>query len=727
MRYPVFTFLFCVVFVCCHAQVNNEVTAQGGWLMNNGSYQQTGIQSLRGNFSSPPTKKWEYIFINTSGASNVNCLEPLIADFNLDGKTEVITAPVFLNNSYTRMYALDGKVGSNVWDKLIPTVSNVPYFYWSPSSGDLNADDTLDIIVTTGPGGVWALRGSDGGTLWYDTSVNTTFSPCIADIDNDGFTEAAIFSPYDTVLYLMNGNDGSYKWISEKLSWGLIYQTTCLADVNNDGIRDFILLVNGQYAPPTYLYAISGLDGSIIWSTLLNHYGYYGMTPVCIDINNDNVLEIVFALPIDKSVVAVNSTDGSILWKRTLTSTPWGSVSVGDINVDGIMDVLVGCLDGKIYAINSLNQFTEWTYQLPAYPSYKPIIADLDPASPFYEVLICNVGDSSKGRFYLLSSEGKLLWEYREPGLSVGQVVVADIDNDSTAEIIVVSAMNSMAGPQTYEAIYVFDDIQDTFGMGYINRHPVMNFSVEDTLLCLASACINFSDSSYYLDENIPLADSLWRGWWYFENGFPDFSYDREVQNICYSDTGWYDIALIMPTLLGIDTLWKRNEVYVFDTVFTLFWHDSTFCDKDILTADAGSSWQNVYWSTGDSTTQINISETVNLSVTVTHGYGCQYSDNFAATKEKCYVFIPNSFTPNGDNINDVITFSGNGIKSYELRIYNLLGEVVYIVNNTNPSWDGLKGLESVEKSQNTFAYYLEATYVNNDVISQKGNITLIR
>ena len=54
--------------------------------------------------------------------------------------------------------------------------------------------------------------------------------------------------------------------------------------------------------------------------------------------------------------------------------------------------------------------------------------------------------------------------------------------------------------------------------------------------------------------------------------------------------------------------------------------------------------------------------------------------------------FIPNTFTPNGDGINDlftVITSTAFKIKSF--KIFNRWGEIVYQTSDITRYWDGLR------------------------------------
>jgi gliding motility-associated-like protein len=62
----------------------------------------------------------------------------------------------------------------------------------------------------------------------------------------------------------------------------------------------------------------------------------------------------------------------------------------------------------------------------------------------------------------------------------------------------------------------------------------------------------------------------------------------------------------------------------------------------------------------------------------------------FIPSRQYDYLYIPNSFTPNGDGINDYFTIYGEGkcLKS-ELYIYNRWGEIVYETKDITIFWDG--------------------------------------
>ncbi len=77
---------------------------------------------------------------------------------------------------------------------------------------------------------------------------------------------------------------------------------------------------------------------------------------------------------------------------------------------------------------------------------------------------------------------------------------------------------------------------------------------------------------------------------------------------------------------------------------------------------------------------------------------------------EEVMFFIPNAFTPNGDGKNDYFIPYGAGItiESFEMRIYDRRGQVVYVSYDLNHPWDGnVEGKRYDETSTDVFAYHI--------------------
>lgn len=88
-------------------------------------------------------------------------------------------------------------------------------------------------------------------------------------------------------------------------------------------------------------------------------------------------------------------------------------------------------------------------------------------------------------------------------------------------------------------------------------------------------------------------------------------------------------------------------------------------------------------------------------------------------------VFIPNSFTPNADGLNEYFKVYGRGIKSFEVRIFDRWGEEIYYFNDIK-GWNGSRQNGKICK-QDVYVYRILVTFGNGDSHQYLGNINLIR
>ncbi len=125
--------------------------------------------------------------------------------------------------------------------------------------------------------------------------------------------------------------------------------------------------------------------------------------------------------------------------------------------------------------------------------------------------------------------------------------------------------------------------------------------------------------------------------------------------------------------------------------------------------------------------------ENVSYKVTVKNAGNCEANDDVTITLlcNDGNVFIPNTFSPNGDGANDIFYPRGRGVNSVKnFAIFNRWGQVVYqksniSANDPNFGWDGM--LNGVKAPTDVYVYILEVICANNTVFPLKGNVTLVR
>ncbi len=112
---------------------------------------------------------------------------------------------------------------------------------------------------------------------------------------------------------------------------------------------------------------------------------------------------------------------------------------------------------------------------------------------------------------------------------------------------------------------------------------------------------------------------------------------------------------------------------------------------------------------------------------TITDSNGCNKKDSILITvTEDCgHIFVPNAFSPNGDNENDVLYVYGGCIESIDFVIYDRWGNKVFETEDIKTGWDGT--FKGSPMNTGVFVYYMKALLLNKNVVTQKGNITLVR
>lgn len=89
------------------------------------------------------------------------------------------------------------------------------------------------------------------------------------------------------------------------------------------------------------------------------------------------------------------------------------------------------------------------------------------------------------------------------------------------------------------------------------------------------------------------------------------------------------------------------------------------------------------------------------------------------------YLEAPSAFTPNGDGNNDVFRFEGNNIKSFELKIFNRWGKMVFSTSNIQEGWDGK--VDGHLQNIDSYTYYVKAETIYGYKFEKTGTFLLLK
>jgi len=88
-------------------------------------------------------------------------------------------------------------------------------------------------------------------------------------------------------------------------------------------------------------------------------------------------------------------------------------------------------------------------------------------------------------------------------------------------------------------------------------------------------------------------------------------------------------------------------------------------------------------------------------------------------------MFIPNAFSPNGNNLNDMFGVSAAAIKTFKMTLFNRWGEQLFVTNDFNVSWDGT--FMGAPCEQGVYMYIVEYTSFDDSKYNTKGTFHLLR
>jgi gliding motility-associated-like protein len=267
----------------------------------------------------------------------------------------------------------------------------------------------------------------------------------------------------------------------------------------------------------------------------------------------------------------------------------------------------------------------------------------------------------------------------------------------------------------------------------------------------LASPAVGFTTSAtegctlfnvWFTDTvNTPNTSLLW------DFGDGETSNQPNAIDHQFDEEGCYDISLTVTNDAGCSsTLSVEDMICAYDipTADFIANPDSMLTSEPIFEFTNLSTNSYTYlWEFGDGTTSLStnpvheypaISNNYLVTLYAYNELGCYDSTFFTVTVyEDLVLYVPNTFTPNGDGTNDVflpVITSGIDETKYTLLIYNRWGQVVFESHNPNVGWDGSYGSENeIDRVQDgTYTWKIIYYSSQNEGSYEKiGHVNLIK
>lgn len=220
-------------------------------------------------------------------------------------------------------------------------------------------------------------------------------------------------------------------------------------------------------------------------------------------------------------------------------------------------------------------------------------------------------------------------------------------------------------------------------------------------------------------------------------------------KEITFADTGKHSVMLtVTNTLTGCSAvLIKENYIEVFPVPIASFYADpvkTSILDPNINFYNTSTGAVSYFWDFGNTAAIGSSNNSTLVNPKHEYGYVGQYNVHLVAISNKgCKdtamvrveiepdfaLYIPNTFTPDGNGLNDYFQPFGVGIDEdrYILDIFDRWGENIFSSKEFKKGWDGTAKGGSTSVEQGVYVYKIQVYDLMGKKHSFVGHVTLIR
>ena len=235
--------------------------------------------------------------------------------------------------------------------------------------------------------------------------------------------------------------------------------------------------------------------------------------------------------------------------------------------------------------------------------------------------------------------------------------------------------------------------------------------------------------------------------WDFDNNGLTDASTSNTNTQFTYPYAGTYDVTVITTTAQGcVSTMtatgWataNSNPIADFTTepspaIVTLLNPTFEFIDQTV----ANNNFASFMWNFDDGTLDsLNLNPYhdyqdtgyYNVSLFVTNEFGCtDLIEKTVRVRPDFLFLIPNSFTPDGDGLNDYFSpgaMLGAADRDYTFYIFDRWGELIFEGHDLSDSWDG--NFKAKQVPNGVYVWKIEITDIEGTSRKYHGHVNVLR
>lgn len=393
-------------------------------------------------------KDWYHIYAYDADLQTVKWELPSVYDIQAlyvdDIDNDQVQEVVFGNGQWGYIHVYDSITLTEEWN-----IANPQYGVTDISFGDVDNDDVTEVLWGSG----WGSTGPDylfiGNTLahvieWQSVDFGGPLSALdVGDLDNDGTNEIVMVSfnsdsGYEIGrIFIYNAKTYVLEWLSEPLPYIISGELNALVlgDVDEDGVLEIV--IGADHYLGGVIIAIDGISHNLDWIT--TEFGTSFSTVDISDTDNDGHLEVIggqqYNEPGSIFVCVFDGLTGALEWQVD-DLTAWGGVydiDSGDLNEDGIPEILWSLDNGQAYIFDGITHLQEWQSSFSNTRAVAIIDIDQDGYTEFL------VGDST-GTVYAYEGQSfSLEWSQSLSTSSINSLQSADFDKDGAKELVLSS------------------------------------------------------------------------------------------------------------------------------------------------------------------------------------------------------------------------------------------------------------------------------------------------
>jgi hypothetical protein len=373
---------------------------------------------------------------------------PKLADVDGDGDLEIAFQCIdgWADLRGDNGYSLPGWPNDHYFSPGDPLVTA------SPAFGDFTGSPNPEIIFMNEIGSyVWNANGVLQFTAgWFRWTVNS--SPVIADLDNDNSNEFLIGRQFQTgTTYYLNlvakETDGSSYWYKDLGEDASITATPSICDVDNNssGLEVIVITDATEYSQTdgsATVRCFVGSGGANRWDTVVNGEE---ITSAVVTANTDDdiAIEVIVAgvSAGENQVKVLQGTTGYVEATFTVSGSVDAGVSVADINQDGYNDIVLSSSGngGTLYCWgwngSGYSSLSGFPVSLGTWTDDGVSIGDIDGDGMLELVLA-----GKDGNLHAINHDGTIASGFplviSSSNPLSGQPAIGDIDSDGRLEIV---------------------------------------------------------------------------------------------------------------------------------------------------------------------------------------------------------------------------------------------------------------------------------------------------